>query len=654
MTIFWGQKFIFYPPGAILLLILFLGIPCWAQPPAPPDGPGPKLETGVKEGDEIEKVWFAHREFLEKGDWEKSQGELEKVYQWKLDQGIRNHYPYSLALVRESQGGARRGKNGGAPELWNYAEKMAPDFSQVSTAQAEWLVSQILYSWENATKAPLTWFRGVWQALYNQEEVIPHIANLSLWILLSFLATFVVFALSLFIRYYSFFTHHLKHLIRVEMSPIPLFVLSLLFLFSPFFLGMGWMWVMALWVLVFWVYGGRPDRRVTIALLLLLLLLPTGIRFYSSMLLSLTGNGVPEILRANTGVWNGELYQKMLEMNRLDPQDRDLLQATGLVEKRMGKFAEAEQRFFQLTKLDPQSAAAFNNLGNIYLITNRIDQAREAYQNSARLEPSRGEAFYNLGQAYLLKLRMKEAEAEFQKAKSLQPQLISYHTSISSRNPNRLVIDRTIAPSQVWRRILTPTRERDQIARGLWGILWGGVPLEYGEIALGSLFVLLGGVYLVSQRLSFIRNCEKCGKLICSRCTRSRVMGNQCIQCLNAFTANPSADPKVVKKKRAEVARYHSWLTSFPHRISLIVPGLGHLVRGNSKEGVFYLFIFILFVVQVVMWGRWLPNPMVFNPTLSFPWMVITGVLFLLFYVIVQYRMRQIRSQGGKFHFRRA
>ncbi len=654
MNLSWGRKFIFYPLGIVLLWILFWGSPGWAETAAPSDVSGPGMESETKERGGLEKVWFAHRELLEKGDWEESQGEMEKIYQWKLDQGIRNHYSYSLALVRESQQGVEKGKYREAAELLNYAEKMAPDFSEVSTSRAGWMGSQISNSWENATKAVLTWFQGVWRSFSNQEEALPQIANLSLWILLSFLLTFVAFALSLFIRYYSFFAHHLKHLIRLEMNPIPLSVLSLLILFSPFLLGMGWMWTMTLWVLVFWMYAGRPERLVIIALLLLLLLLPAGIRFYSSAFFSLTGNGVPEILQANTGVWNGELYQKILAMNQMNPQDRDVLQAIGLMEKRMGKFSEAESRFLEMAKLDPRSGTAFNNLGNIYLVNSQLDQAMEAYRNAVRLEPSRGEAYYNLGQAYLLKLRMKEAEVEFQKAKSLQPQLISYYTSISSWNPNRLVIDRTIDPFQVWRRILTPTPERDQIARGLWGILWGGIPLEYGEIALGCLLAFLGGIYLVSQRLSVIRNCERCGKLICSQCTRSRVMGTQCVQCLNVFTANRSADPKVIRKKRAEAARYHSWLTSFPQRISLIVPGFGHLIRGNSKEGILHLFLFMLFVSRVFLWVDGLPNPMVLNHTLSFPWLVITGVLFLLFYSFVQYRMKQIRSQGGKFHFRTA
>jgi hypothetical protein len=54
------------------------------------------------------------------------------------------------------------------------------------------------------------------------------------------------------------------------------------------------------------------------------------------------------------------------------------------------------------------------------------------------------------------------------------------------------------------------------------------------------------------------------------------------------------------------------------------------------------------------MWGGWLPNPMILTPSLSLPWMVIMGVLFLFFYGLVQYRMRKICSQGGKSHFRRA
>jgi hypothetical protein len=320
----------------------------------------------------------------------------------------------------------------------------------------------------------------------------------------------------------------------------------------------------------------------------------------------------------------------------------------------MGKWNEAEQRFLQLLQLDPRSAAGLNNLGNLLLVTGRPDQAAEAYQNAARLEPSRAEPPYNLGQAYLLKLRMKEAEGEFQKAQRLQPEKISNHTTISSKNPNRLVMDWTIGPLQVWKRVWTPSPERERIVRGLWEILWNGLPLEYGEIAMGVLFALLGGIHLASRRWSLIRSCERCGTLICSRCSRSRVIGTQCVQCLNAFTANSNADPKVIRKKRAAVARYQSRLNFLPQRLSWLLPGVGHLMRGRTGEGILYLFVLFLFLTRAIWWSGWIPNPLAPDSSLGIPWLVITVGLFIFFYLFVQYRMNRIRLQGGMAYLRRS
>ena len=642
---------LFHFLAVLLAWSLFGCNPGWAQAPVSLKTPPAEVETAVKESDFALNAWLAHREFLARGEWEKSREELEKIYQWKLDQGIRNHYPFSIALVRESQG--QNGKPGVAPELLNYAGKMAPDFSEVPRARAGWLWSQIPNSWENGTQAVLTWGEGVWRSFVNPEEALPQFATIALLILTSFLLAFAAFALFLFLRYHSFFAHHLNHLIRIQVSSFPVKVLSILFLLFPLFFGFGWMWAPVLWLLVFWVYAKKADRKVAVVLLFLLLLLPSGVRFYSSLLLSGAANGVPEILRAGTGVWNEDLYRRILALNQSKPEDRDLLQAAGLVEKRMGKFPEAERHFAEMARLDPNCGPALNNLGNTYLVTNRLDQAMEAYRKAAQLEPNRGEAYYNLGQAYLLKLRMKEAEAEFEKAKTLQPQLISYHTSISSRHPNRLVIDRNFDLRQVWRRILASTPEDEALARSLWGILWGGVPLKYGEIAFAAVFLLLWTVHLVSSRLSFVRNCDRCGKIICSRCTRSRVIGSQCVQCLNAFSANASADPAGVKKKRKEVARHQSWLVSFPQRISLFLPGAGHLIRGNSREGLFFLFIFALFLTQVFFRVKQFPAPAFSIPGFSWPWAGLTAFLFLLFYALVQYRMGQLRSKGGNFHFRK-
>jgi tetratricopeptide (TPR) repeat protein len=412
------------------------------------------------------------------------------------------------------------------------------------------------------------------------------------------------------------------------------------------------MWLFILWLLLFAGVSHRADRAVSIALLAGLLLLPTAIRIYSSFVTSLTENGVPEITRANTGVWSVDLHGKLVALKQINPRDPDILQALGLVEKRMGKFGEAEQNILQWAKLQPHASEAYNNLGNIYLGRNQTSQAVAAYKKALAARTSKAEAHYNLGQAYLLNFQLNEAEGEFRRARELKPQLISYYTSISSSNPNRMVIDQTIDPLRLWRRVFLYNPERERISKGPWEFLWNGVPLEYGEVTVAVILGLLLLVQIFSRSSRLIRICERCGHLVCIRCSRFMVMGKNCPQCVTALSASRSADPQVVKRKKAQIARYQSRRRSLPRWFSLILPGVGHLLVGRAKEGTIYLFVFILFLTKIILWQEWVPGPLVLITPPSLPWIAVAAFLFFLYYRLVQYRMFHIRSKGGKFHFR--
>ena len=638
---------------AVILGSLLGELPSWAQEPTSSPVPaGTTSEVGMKGEEEAWKIWLLHREHLKKGDWEKSQGDLEKLYQWKLDQGIRNHYPYALVLIRESQDTHQERESEVIAGLLNFAEKMAPDLSQVSFARAHWLWVQNPFSLKRAGEGCWHWFQGVRRSFYNFEEALPQLANLTLWILLSFLISLAAFSFFLMFKYYPFFAHHLKHLIPLEIPPKALGALGLLILFSPFLLGAGWIWLFVLWLLIFGGVGHRPDRTVSIAFLFLLLLMPTTIRLNSSFLISLTENGVPEIIRANRGVWSVDLHQRLVALKQSSPQDPDILQALALAEKRMGKFSEAEQNILQWAKLQPQASEAFNNLGNVYLVTNRRDQAVAAYKKAQAGRTSKAESHYNLGQAYLLNFELSDAEGEFRRARELKPQLISYHTSISSPNPNRIVIDQTIEPLRLWERVFYDNPERDRISQGSWEFLWSGVPLRYGEITVAAILGLLLLVQIFYRNSPPpIRLCERCGHLICSRCTRSMVLGKHCSQCVTLFSQGRSLDPQVAKQKKIEVARYQSRKRSLPRWCSLILPGVGHLLAGRAKEGAIYLFILTLFFTKILLWQEWVANPLVLTISPSRPWMVAAAFLFLIYYGFVQYRMFRIRSKGGKSHF---
>jgi tetratricopeptide (TPR) repeat protein len=604
-----------------------------------------KKESGIK-------IWQAHREFLQKSVWDKSQNELEKLYQWKLNQGIRNHYYYAIALIRECDQLPKDAGEDVGSTLLRYAEKMAPDFSGTYYAQAAQLWTQPSVSFVNWTKAAWYWLLGVYCSYANLEESLPHYANFVYWLILGFLIALSAFSVSLALRYHAFFSHHVQHFVRFETSGPVRAILGGLLLLLPFALGIGWLGLFLIWLLVFWTYGTRADRTVTLALLVLMLVLPSAVRISSSFVASLTDSGVGEIIRANNGVWSNDLHRQLLFLQQRNPEDRDLLHAASLVEKRMGKYSEAEQHLHRWIELEPKAAAAYNNLGNVYLATNRVDQAVGAYQKAIQLDSARTESYYNLGQAYLLNLLLSEAESEFRRAKEMRPQLISFYAGISSKNPNRIAIDLTLDPVHMWRRVLGETPQQETLSARFWTLLGGLFPSKFEEIYGAGFLVLLGLGHWGIRRKPLIRRCERCGRLICSRCSRSLVIGNQCSQCVKAFSKSPSGDPQLMKDKRLEVAKYQLRQHNRSRWLSLALPGAGHLHRGHTKEGFLYFFLVALYLVKAGFWSGWVPDALDMEISFSTPGIVIAFFLAVGFYVWVQLRMLQILRREAKFYFR--
>ena len=434
------------------------------------------LEAENKGKESPAKIWQSYRDFAQKGAWEESRNELEKLYQWKLNQGIRNHYSYAIALLRESEQLPKDAVEEIGPVLLGYTEKMAPDFSEVYYAQARWIWSRQSFALPQLARAAWYWVEGGVYSYANLEEAIPQYANLGYGLVFSLLLALSLYALSLAIRYYPFFHHHLRHFLNLDFHPLAQALLTGILLFLPFALGIGWLALFLSWLLVFWIYSTRGERTVSLALLVLVLFLPSAVRISSSFVSSLSEGGVPEIIRANNGVWSPDLHRQLLVLQQRQAEDPELLQAVSLVEKRMGKFNEAEQHLRRWIQLEGGSAAAHNNLGNVYLATNRVEQAMEAYQKAIRLDGARTESYYNLGQAYLLNLLLNEAESEFRRAKELRPQLITFYTSIASRHPNRMTIDRTLEPIRALEAALGGDPGAGKAGQRILGLLGSALP----------------------------------------------------------------------------------------------------------------------------------------------------------------------------------
>ena len=313
-----------FPLTPIALGVLFLAwIHSSSAVASPSSGPN-ELAGTTEQWQTAEKIWEAHRRFTQNGDWGKAREELEKIYQWKLNQGIHNHYPFSVALIRESEQLQRVEKIEEAFEYLDYAGKMAPDYAQVSLAYAQNLWSPNPFQGDRFFQGIGYWVQGQFISFRNFEEALPRIANLTFWILLSAMITLAVFAVYLWIRFQSHFAHHLTHILRFEISPIPFAILGMLLAFTPFFLGLGWMFLFVFWLLIFSIYGGRGHRIGVLLLFLFLLILPSGLRFYSSMVVAMTNKGIPEIVRANRGIWNADLRADLLTIWKVSTKRRNV------------------------------------------------------------------------------------------------------------------------------------------------------------------------------------------------------------------------------------------------------------------------------------------------------------------------------------------
>ena len=70
-------------------------------------------------------------------------------------------------------------------------------------------------------------------------------------------------------------------------------------------------------------------------------------------------------------------YKKLLEANKIESRNPDILNYLGFTLRKVGKFEQAEKYYLQGLEIKPNHNGINEYLGELYLQTNRIDKARE-------------------------------------------------------------------------------------------------------------------------------------------------------------------------------------------------------------------------------------------------------------------------------------
>jgi len=564
--------------------------------------------------------------------------ELDQLYEWKLDRGLRNVPTLSLMLIRESQQAHRKGDNDHAVTLAAYAIKFSPDLSQpyVALAQARWhqnpfQLHLILPEWFKAQLATFRYFPVSLPFSYNLFYLLSNASLLA----------FLIFGIVIIIKFLPLYLYEIQRNLTYEISMLLLNSLKIFFLFIPLFLRLDILWAVLFWSILLWGYAAKRERYFILLFLILLVYLPFFLRSSSSFLNDPSSEMIVEMSRVQHGEWDKGTEEKLRTWATHYPEDEEVLFTLGLLEKRQGRYPEAEEWYKKALQQDSKFTEALSNLGNVYLARKQIDLAIASYQKAIDLDPSQGAYYFNLYRAYSQETFLSgKMDRAFQRARQMAPALVDYYLKVDSPNINRLVIDEVLTSQRLWKRFLTHLIGREGILVRLFKAWFERIPSRTSFV----LPILFLGFWMAMARVGrkkrFLTRCPMCGNPTFRFYLGPSDQEFICFNCYRIFFQKEKVHPKIKEKKSFQVSQFQKQEHVIVRLLSFFFVGIGDMWRGEAFKGLLFLFLFSLFVLRFVFWNGIVPSPIAqtSSPLWSLiPW-GIGAILFYLFSARRAYR----------------
>ena len=557
---------------------------------------------------------------------------LEKIYQYKLDRGIKNLSIVSAFLLRSSKKFLHEGKIKQAVELGEYAQLLSPDYPPVYThlgevywAQNRFLIFAVITGWFNSLHA--TFSNYTFAALL--------LTNFLLLFLVSFLLTIAVFSIISVYKYFKLLIHDVNHFLPLKLPPASLILWGIFTFSLPLFFHCSIFLIFFFWLMLLFIYHSKRGQHVIIFFAFLLLLSPLFIQIISQFVVTSYSGVFYQLYQANEETWDNETEQKLINWTRHHPDDSDVLFSLGLIKKREGDYGRAKRYYEKVLEIDPHSHRALCNLGNVLLATQKVDSAIKNYTRCLEICPTSVEGNYNLSRAYLLKYMFTESNESFHKAKKLDAERVDYYSRIYSKNINRMVIDETIPLEVFWEKTFEPSQKKKLLSSYLWDRFFQGIPFSswYSVLFIFLVLVCLG--FINHHKCGFSVGCEYCGSAVCRKCRRLVYDDNLCKQCAAVFKdrGDYSISTKGKEKKVMQIERFQKRYIIIGKILSMLLPGAGHLWIDYPLRGSMMLFLFFFLLLKFTYWDGIIINPWLVSNARSYGDIVIVGCVVLILYL---------------------
>ena len=572
-----------------------------------------------------------------------SQKELDQFYQLKLDRGIRNLPILSFLLIRESEQARGKGDADQAVRMAITSTKFSPDLPQpyFELARALWRqnpfqLHKILPEVLKGEMVQFQYYSSSLKLFYNMFYILSN----------AILMTFIIFGIVVMIKYFPLYFYDIRKNMTQEISRLLINSLKIFFLFIPFFFRLDMLWALFFWSVLLWGYVSKREKQFVLVFLIVLVYLPFFLRSSSSFLDGTSSDIILEMNQTNHENWGRATEEKLRVWLVAHPNDPEVLFSLGLVEKRQGHYPAAEEFYRRAIQQDPQFSEAFSNLGNVYLAQKQTSLAIASYQQATDLNPNQGAYYYNLYRAYSQETFLSgKTDKAFQKARQLDPQLIDYYSMIDSPNLNRLVIDEGLTSKKLWKRFLDQFIGKEGFLFSLFKAWFEKIPSRIPFLAPILFLGFLMGMGRYSRTKRFLTRCPMCGSPTYRFYLGTSDQEFICFNCYRIFIQKEKLHPKIVEKKSLQVRQFQKQNHFISRFLSFFFVGFGYLWREHTFKGLFFLFIFFIFVLRFAYWSGVMPSslPQLFSTL--WKW-IFWGGLFLIFYIL---SVRQLYRLKPKF-----
>lgn len=572
-----------------------------------------------------------------------SQKELDQFYQLKLDRGIRNLPILSFLLIRESEQARGKGDADQAVRMAITSTKFSPDLPQpyFELARALWRqnpfqLHKILPEVLKGEMVQFQYYSSSLKLFYNMFYILSN----------AILMTFIIFGIVVMIKYFPLYFYDIRKNMTQEISRLLINSLKIFILFIPFFFRLDMLWALFFWSVLLWGYVSKREKQFVLVFLIVLVYLPFFLRASSSFLDGTSSDIILEMNQTNHENWGRATEEKLRVWLATHPDDPEVLFSLGLVEKRQGHYPAAEEFYRRAIQLDPKFSEAFSNLGNVYLAQKQTSLAIASYQQATDLNPNQGAYYYNLYRAYSQETFLSgKTDKAFQKARQLDPQLIDYYSMIDSPNLNRLVIDEGLTSKKLWKRFLDQFIGKEGFLFSLFKAWFEKIPSRIPFLAPILFLGFLMGMGRYSRAKRFLTRCPMCGSPTYRFYLGTSDQEFICFNCYRIFIQKEKLHPKIVEKKSLQVRQFQKQNHFISRFLSFFFVGFGYLWREHTFKGLFFLFIFFIFVLRFAYWSGVMPSslPQLFSTL--WKW-IFWGGLFLIFYIL---SVRQLYRLKPKF-----